>query len=74
MPPDSILEHQFSKISWGCMSPDLPSMQCTLHLHIVLTTLTQNLPDQSKFVSYTPVKAVLSAYIVAKDILAIFHW
>ena len=36
------------------MSLDLPSMQCTLQLHIMLTTLTQNLPDQSKFASYTP--------------------
>ena len=29
-------------------------MQCTLQLHTMLTTLAQNLPDQSKFASYTP--------------------
>ena len=59
MPPDSIAENQFSKFSWGGMPPDFPSicmlrMQCTLQLHTLLTTLTQNLPDRSKFASYTP--------------------
>ena len=36
------------------MPPDPPIMQCTLQLHTMLNTLTQNLPDQSKFASYTP--------------------
>ena len=54
MPPDSISEHQFSKFSWGGMPLTPPSMQCTLQLHTMLTTLTQNLPDQSKFASRTP--------------------
>ena len=59
MPPDSISEHPFLEFSWGGIPPDPPSicmlcMQCTLQLHTMLTTLTQNLPDQSKFASYTP--------------------
>ena len=33
-------------------------MQCTLQLHTMLTTLTQYLPDQSKFASYTPDAAI----------------
>ena len=54
MPPDSISEHQFSLRGHA---PRPPSMQCTFQLHTMLTTLTQNLPDQSKFASYTPVVA-----------------
>ena len=58
MPLDSISEYQF-KIFLGGMPPDSPSicmlcMKCTLQLHTMLTTLTQNFPDQFKFASYTP--------------------
>ena len=62
MPPDSISEYPFLKFSKGGMPQD-PSicmlcMQCTLQLHTMLTTLTQHLPDQSKFASYTPDAAI----------------
>ena len=68
MPPDSISDHPFLKLSWRGMPPDSPSiwilcMQCTLQLHTMLTTLTQNLPDQSKFVSYTPVVVIYLIYV-----------
>ena len=55
MPTDSISEHPFLKFSWGACTQT--PLQCTLQLHTMLTTLTQNLPDQSKFASYTPVVA-----------------
>ena len=53
------------------MPPDPPSismlhMQGNLQLHSMLTTLTQNLPDQSKFASYTPVHELYRNQLIIK--------